>query len=88
LEKAFNCRCGIGGREEDKLGVFEHDYPSPCELPVIKREDLEKMKDDYYRLRGWDVKTGLPTRKSLEDLGLKDVADNLENQGLNILPVP
>ena len=39
--------------------------------------DLEKMKDDYYELMGWDVKTGLPTRATLERCGLSDVADLL-----------
>jgi aldehyde:ferredoxin oxidoreductase len=35
------------------------------------------MKDDYYRLKGWDVKTGLLTRPALEKLDLSDVADRL-----------
>jgi aldehyde:ferredoxin oxidoreductase len=26
---------------------------------VLEREEFEKMKDEYYTLRGWDVKTGL-----------------------------
>jgi len=28
------------------------------------------MKDEYYRLRGWDVETGLPKKEKLEELGL------------------
>jgi aldehyde:ferredoxin oxidoreductase len=28
------------------------------------------MLDEYYRARGWDVETGLPTREKLEELGL------------------
>ena len=38
------------------------------------------MKDEYYILRGWDVKTGLPKRSTLESLGMKGVADLLEKQ--------
>jgi aldehyde:ferredoxin oxidoreductase len=40
------------------------------------------MKDEYYRIRGWDVATGLQTRQTLESLVLKDVADDLERRGL------
>ena len=49
---------------------------------VLDKNDFEKMKDEYYRLRGWDVATGLQTRKKLEMLNLKDVADQLEKEGV------
>jgi aldehyde:ferredoxin oxidoreductase len=45
---------------------------------LISREDLDTMLDEYYSLRGWDVKTGLPTREKLTDLRLEYVADALE----------
>jgi len=48
---------------------------------TLDRGKFEKMKDEYYTLRGWDVKTGLPTRKSLEALDLKEVADGLDQLG-------
>jgi aldehyde:ferredoxin oxidoreductase len=38
---------------------------------------LEGLKDLYYAQRGWDLKTGIPTRAKLESLGMKDVADGL-----------
>ncbi len=41
--------------------------------------DLEKYNDmlmRYYRMRGWDS-NGIPTRETLEKLGLKDVASTL-----------
>jgi aldehyde:ferredoxin oxidoreductase len=37
--------------------------------------------DGFYELLGWDKATGRPTRATLEDLGLKDVADELESIG-------
>jgi len=40
------------------------------------------MKDEYYSLRGWDVATGLQTHAKLEELGLGDIADDLEQRGL------
>jgi aldehyde:ferredoxin oxidoreductase len=33
--------------------------------------------DEYYRARGWDVKTGIPTKAKLHELGLDDVAKDL-----------
>ena len=47
-----------------------------------RREDLERAKSEYYRLMGWDPKTGIPTASGLERLGLKEVAEGLEKRGL------
>jgi aldehyde:ferredoxin oxidoreductase len=49
---------------------------------VLDREKFESLKDEYYSLREWDVATGLQTRAKLEQLGLGDVADDLEKRGL------
>lgn len=46
-----------------------------------RREDLERAKSEYYRLMGWDEKTGIPTASTLERLGLKEVAEGLEKRG-------
>ena len=47
----------------------------------IDRDKFEDWKTLYYRLEGWDEKTGWPRRDTLEELGLKDVADELESKG-------
>jgi len=49
---------------------------------VVDRDQFEGMKDEYYAIRGWDVQTGLQKRAGLEELGLGDVAGELEEQGL------
>ena len=49
---------------------------------VLDRQDFEKMKDEYYDLRGWDVETGLPRMSTLEDLDLPDIAVDLAERGL------
>ena len=49
---------------------------------TVDRAKFEKMKNEYYALRGWDVATGLQTRDGLTQIGLKDVADDLASQGL------
>jgi aldehyde:ferredoxin oxidoreductase len=49
---------------------------------VLKREDFEQMKSDYYELRGWDVESGSPKESTLVGLGLGDVAEDLNGLGL------
>jgi aldehyde:ferredoxin oxidoreductase len=49
---------------------------------VVDRGQFEGMKDEYYAIRGWDVRTGLQKKAGLEELGLGDVAGELEEQGL------
>jgi aldehyde:ferredoxin oxidoreductase len=50
---------------------------------VIDREEFEKLKDEYYALRGWDVATGLQKWARLSELGLKDIAQSLGESGLS-----
>ena len=49
---------------------------------VVDQDKFEKMKGEFYQIRGWDVATGLQTRAKLEALGLSDVARKLEVEGL------
>ncbi|MFC2017645.1 aldehyde ferredoxin oxidoreductase N-terminal domain-containing protein [Chloroflexota bacterium] len=44
---------------------------------VIDEDKFAVMADNFYGLLGWDKTTGWPTRATLEELGLKDVADEL-----------
>jgi aldehyde:ferredoxin oxidoreductase len=78
LERALAARDGRT-RKDDTLHelYFEKEDAGGRRY---KREDLERAKSDYYRLMGWDVKTGIPTRPTLEKLGLKEVADGLEKR--------
>ena len=43
----------------------------------MKRENAEKMLDEYYNLRGWDS-NGLPTPAKLKELGLDFVLEKLD----------
>ena len=40
------------------------------------------MLDDYYDERGWDIKRGIPTKGKLVQMGLPDVAADLEKRGM------
>ncbi|MCP4613097.1 MAG: hypothetical protein GY845_30760, partial [Planctomycetes bacterium] len=48
----------------------------------VDRQEFERMKDEYYQIRGWDERTGLQTRESLEKIEMKDIADDLGKRGL------
>jgi aldehyde:ferredoxin oxidoreductase len=49
---------------------------------VVDRDEFEKMKSEFYQIRGWDVATGLQKMAKLEELGLSDVARKLEVERL------
>ncbi len=48
---------------------------------TFDRKGVEEFKTHFYKLQGWDVSTGYPTRKTLTSLGLAYVADELEKAG-------
>ncbi|WP_417348589.1 aldehyde ferredoxin oxidoreductase N-terminal domain-containing protein [Ferrimonas sp.] len=47
----------------------------------LDRQGVEHWKDHYYRLEGWDLNTGWPTRATLEQLDMGFVADRLAQAG-------
>lgn len=83
LERAFDVREGCT-RDDDTLPDRFLDNPMPdgkFKGLKLKRDTLEKMKDEYYRQRGWDIATGIPTRETLVQVGLKEVAEDLDKLG-------
>jgi aldehyde:ferredoxin oxidoreductase len=48
----------------------------------IGPEKAEEMLDDYYDERGWDGKTGAPTKQKLISLNLRWVVEDLERHGM------
>jgi aldehyde:ferredoxin oxidoreductase len=80
LERAFEAKMGLT-RDDDQVSEGYYHRPKPTvkdhrQLGITKAE-LEAMKDDYYRIMGLDVKTGMPSREGLEKLCMRDVADKL-----------
>jgi aldehyde:ferredoxin oxidoreductase len=80
LIRAFSVREGYR-REHDTLPKRFMEEPiktGPSKGMVISQEMLDYMLDQYYDFRGWDRETGIPTRERLLELGLKDIADDME----------
>ena len=74
LHRAYNNRCGIG-RKDDVLA------PRQLELTTEggnagKAPDMDVMIKEFYKESGW-TPSGKPSRKTLESLGLREVANDL-----------
>jgi len=71
----FNRQCIVPGKDGNTISRKGE---------VLEREAFEKMKDEYYGLRGWDVASGIQTSAKLRELELADVAIDLEKKKLVI----
>ena len=77
--RCFSAREGFT-REDDQLPIrfMEEPVPEgPMKGSCIPKETLERLKDDYYSYRGWDLKTGNPSRKKLVELGLEFAIEDI-----------
>jgi aldehyde:ferredoxin oxidoreductase len=71
--RAFNARLGLD-RQADRLPkkFFKAlTGTGPTAGVALTPEEVEKAKDEYYRMAGWDVETGNPTAQTLNRLGLE-----------------
>jgi aldehyde:ferredoxin oxidoreductase len=79
LMRAFNAREGIG-KNADTLPkkLFQPlEGTGPSAGVALTTEELERAREQYYRLAGCDPATGYPTRARLGELGLGWVADKV-----------
>ena len=84
VERAHNCRLGLTSKDDTLPPRFTED-PMPAGPAKGKVYDiLEPMKEAWYTVQGWNTETGIPKRERLEELGLKDIADDLERHGIDI----
>ncbi|HOW56344.1 MAG TPA: aldehyde ferredoxin oxidoreductase C-terminal domain-containing protein, partial [Syntrophorhabdaceae bacterium] len=74
LLRAINVRRGL--RRADEKPPEDHWKKRFPELE-------EKLLDTYYKFKGW-TNDGIPTRKTLEELGLGYIADDLAGRGISI----
>jgi aldehyde:ferredoxin oxidoreductase len=85
LERALQIRNFGRGRKDDELVIPYFETEEWWENPLLgQKKRLERgeflaLLDRYYRLREWDVERGRPTGAKLRELGLHDVAHDLEH---------
>ncbi|OGO39090.1 MAG: hypothetical protein A2W35_09260 [Chloroflexi bacterium RBG_16_57_11] len=77
VERAINSRLGLTARDDVLPRRFlEEPLPEGPKKGQVM-DILEPLKYHFYLAQGWDTKTGIPTRETLEILGLSDIADDL-----------
>lgn len=81
VEQAYNVRCGLR-RKDDSLPERFFDKSTPtsenAKIQTVDRKKFENMKKQYYKLRGWDTDTAIPTPERLKELGLDNIAKDME----------
>lgn len=84
LERSFNMREGASRNEDYPPWRFFNEPISsgPYKGAKLDKEMFDGMLDDYYRLHGWNLKTGIPNADTLKELDLKDVAEELKSLGV------
>ncbi|MFC1964624.1 aldehyde ferredoxin oxidoreductase family protein [Chloroflexota bacterium] len=87
LERLFNAREGIR-RVDDYPHAFhwlkKHGEPHPrydYKTFPMTIEQYDRMLDEYYKWRGCDLETGIPTKEKLAEVGLGDVAADMTKRG-------
>jgi len=81
VEKMFNVfHVGFTRRDDypPKRLMEEPIKSGPLKGELLKKEDWDKMLDEYYTLRGWDPTTSWPTKETLARLDLTECVDILE----------
>ena len=64
-----------------RSGMSRKDDCAPGSLKEEDQKRMDRFLDEYYALRGWDIKLGVPTREKLTSLGLEDIAEDLARLG-------
>jgi len=80
LERAIMIR--EGRTRKDDESVIPYFKKPDREGITLDTDRFSELLDEFYELRGWNKRTGYPTREKLEELDLKEVADELDELGL------
>jgi aldehyde:ferredoxin oxidoreductase len=65
-----------------RRGMRRKDERPPEDHWAVRNEEVEqKLLSEYYDYRGWN-EDGIPTRETLDKLGLNYVSDDFENRGI------
>jgi aldehyde:ferredoxin oxidoreductase len=79
MMRVFNAGAGFT-RQDDVLPakVYQPKAGGPSDGVAVTSTEVERAKDVYYYLAGWDLARGNPTRERLDKLGLGWTLDSLK----------
>jgi aldehyde:ferredoxin oxidoreductase len=80
LGRVYCNREGIR-RKDDVLPdrLMKEPLPEgPAEGMVIDQDTLEMLKDAYYKYRGWELTTGIPSLAKLKELGMDELMEDVK----------
>ncbi|MBW1946037.1 MAG: hypothetical protein JRJ51_24910 [Deltaproteobacteria bacterium] len=77
IERCLLARAGRTRKLEERL-ASHFNLPNRDDDSKMSSKEFHKMMDVYYMHRGWDLKDGWPRKETLINLGLEDVAEELE----------
>jgi aldehyde:ferredoxin oxidoreductase len=89
MEAILNVREGVMGKDYDPPDLWIQHTTKPVQVDMgeyyptdwlgrrVSKNDIGQWLDDYYDERGWDKRAKIPTRKTLDALGLKEFQDVL-----------
>lgn len=75
LKRAINCELGISSQDDKLPDILTK--PLPNGATADHSPDLDTLLTGYYNERGWNSKSGKPSKEKLEELGLSKVAKEL-----------
>lgn len=86
---SFQNNCGSANLRQEHDAICDWVFDKEPDFKAFEagttkldRADMEKAKDLFYNIFGWDLTTGVPTRETLEKFDLADMADDLEKRGI------
>lgn len=73
LERCFNLQAGVTSSDDTLPERFSKETIPVAEKNIlISRADMDRLKKDYYQVRGWDEQ-GVPRRETLEKLRIEEL---------------
>jgi aldehyde:ferredoxin oxidoreductase len=85
LERAYNSRLGLTAEHDTLPPRFTQDALPAGPSRGAVYDILEPMKKAWYKNHQWD-ENGIPRRCKLEQLNMKDIADDLQKHGIAVTP--
>ncbi len=77
LRQAFNAREGL---TPDQINLPERikKEPLPVGMNAPPPIDFQALREGYFGAMGWDVRTGIPSKETLANLGLAELTKDLK----------